>query len=294
MTDGKVRLVAQRKIGTAGRQPKIIIRSLCELDNKWCGHGAPCRTDGMDVRSRPREQKKTWLRVGNFKGVIVKTTDDGEMAKAQLRALYEVFSFFFFFLKDKPTPISKHFIQGELGGNIDRCVFGVARTCISQSHFAFNVPHLVDYTIASWYRDRASRAISTHTMSRKETHFLSSLFYFFSPFFSFILSYSKTRMAKFDRIVFRVVKQTSYTKGSRRREREQFSRGTQRRAGYRRLKRKEKIDNSNSYVNQWALKKYEPGPDDKWNGAQQEAVVYAQDTTLDGIDNLRLLFFFVL
>ena len=97
MTDGKVRLVAQRKIGTAGRQPKIIIRSLCELDNKWCGHGAPCRTDGMDVRSRPREQKKTWLRVGNFKGVIVKTTDDGEMAKAQLRALYEVFSFFFFF-----------------------------------------------------------------------------------------------------------------------------------------------------------------------------------------------------
>ena len=70
-------------------------------------------------------------------------------------------------------------------------------------------------------------------------------------------------MAKFDRIVFRVVKQTSYTKGSRRREREQFSRGTQRRAGYRRLKRKEKIDNSNIYVNQWALKKYEPGPDDK-------------------------------
>lgn len=53
------------------------------------------RTEWMFVHV-PGNKKKTWLRVGNFKGVIVKTTDDGEMAKAQLRALYEVFSFLFF------------------------------------------------------------------------------------------------------------------------------------------------------------------------------------------------------
>ena len=61
------------QIGTAGRlNPKDLIRSLRELDNKWCGHGAEWMLVRQDESEREREKtyntqqhntKKGWIDV---------------------------------------------------------------------------------------------------------------------------------------------------------------------------------------------------------------------------------------
>ena len=55
----KKKLLRNDQIGTAGRlNPKDLIRSLRELDNKWCGHGAEWMFVGSFDKRREREREK--------------------------------------------------------------------------------------------------------------------------------------------------------------------------------------------------------------------------------------------